>query len=171
MLRLQGMLRRAQSRLGIIQKQWSSALRDPQAATAAMVSATTGVAVAPIFTSERTSSHLTNEDPKTAMIPESVKKVEGKKPLWPRKHRQSAWGIEHTLPIGANLIIIGDVHGCYDEFCELLAKAQFNPARGDVVVLTGDLVGKGPKSIDVRFFSSCLYESHCLWWRARVYYS
>eukprot|EP00597_Dinobryon_sp_UTEXLB2267_P004068 CAMPEP_0170058668 /NCGR_PEP_ID=MMETSP0019_2-20121128/1206_1 /TAXON_ID=98059 /ORGANISM="Dinobryon sp., Strain UTEXLB2267" /LENGTH=431 /DNA_ID=CAMNT_0010263669 /DNA_START=425 /DNA_END=1720 /DNA_ORIENTATION=+ len=44
----------------------------------------------------------------------------------------------------ARVICIGDVHGCADELCELLRKVNYLP--GDLVLLLGDLVAKGPKS-------------------------
>jgi predicted phosphodiesterase len=43
---------------------------------------------------------------------------------------------------GARLIFIGDVHGCYDELADLLARVE--PASGDIVVSVGDIVTKGP---------------------------
>lgn len=44
--------------------------------------------------------------------------------------------------------LIGDVHGCYDELRALLAQVQFEPAR-DTLWLTGDLVARGPGSLEV----------------------
>lgn len=41
-------------------------------------------------------------------------------------------------------ITIGDVHGCYQELAELLAKV--NPGADDQVVMLGDLVNNGPDS-------------------------
>jgi bis(5'-nucleosyl)-tetraphosphatase (symmetrical) len=46
------------------------------------------------------------------------------------------------------IIIIGDVHGCYDELCQLLEKAQFESGK-DTLILAGDFVNKGPKSAHV----------------------
>lgn len=43
---------------------------------------------------------------------------------------------------------IGDIQGCYDEFAALLAQLRFDPAR-DRLWLTGDLVNRGPRSLDV----------------------
>ena len=41
-------------------------------------------------------------------------------------------------------IVIGDIHGCYDELVELLGKLTL--AQEDRVVAVGDLTVKGPKS-------------------------
>ena len=52
------------------------------------------------------------------------------------------------LAKGGRLILVGDVHGCCDELELLLAKAGWERGR-DRVVLLGDLVNKGPKSVEV----------------------
>jgi bis(5'-nucleosyl)-tetraphosphatase (symmetrical) len=46
---------------------------------------------------------------------------------------------------------IGDIQGCYPEFRELLALIGFDPA-GDRLWLVGDLVNRGPGSLDVLRF-------------------
>lgn len=43
---------------------------------------------------------------------------------------------------------IGDIQGCYDEFKLLLDQIKFDPAC-DRLWLTGDLVNRGPRSLDV----------------------
>lgn len=54
----------------------------------------------------------------------------------------------------ANLLV-GDVHGCYNELQKLLAKADFDPAQ-DILWLTGDLVARGPNSLQVLRFAKSL---------------
>jgi diadenosine tetraphosphatase ApaH/serine/threonine PP2A family protein phosphatase len=49
--------------------------------------------------------------------------------------------------MGGRTIVVGDVHGCYDELEELLGRAAFG--AGDRLVCVGDLVAKGEKSRDV----------------------
>jgi serine/threonine protein phosphatase 1 len=49
--------------------------------------------------------------------------------------------------------IIGDIHGCYDEFIELVE--QMNVQENDLVVSVGDIVDRGPKSLEVyHYFKS-----------------
>jgi bis(5'-nucleosyl)-tetraphosphatase (symmetrical) len=43
---------------------------------------------------------------------------------------------------------VGDIQGCCDEFERLLERLRFNPAH-DQLWLTGDLVNRGPRSLDV----------------------
>lgn len=44
-------------------------------------------------------------------------------------------------------IVVGDIHGCYDELTELLDKVKLK--KTDRVVAVGDLITKGPKSREV----------------------
>lgn len=44
------------------------------------------------------------------------------------------------------IIVVGDVHGCYDEFCALLEACDYNPDK-DNLIMAGDLVNKGPDSL------------------------
>ena len=44
-------------------------------------------------------------------------------------------------------IVVGDIHGCYDELTELIEKVDLK--RTDRVVCVGDLITKGPKNREV----------------------
>lgn len=48
-------------------------------------------------------------------------------------------------------LIIGDVHGCYQELLALLDKAKYDP-RNDQLYFVGDVVNKGPLSREVLEF-------------------
>lgn len=45
---------------------------------------------------------------------------------------------------GKTVVIIGDIHGCYDELSELLDSIDWSP-QTHVLILTGDLIDRGPK--------------------------
>ena len=55
--------------------------------------------------------------------------------------------------------VIGDVHGCHDELCRLLQDISYSPSR-DKLLLTGDLVGRGPQSLAVLRTVKELQEKH-----------
>jgi len=68
-------------------------------------------------------------------------------PLWNNKKHE-------TGPFD----IIGDIHGCYDELCEILVKLGYEvdaencaaaPPQGRKAVFLGDLCDRGPKNIEV----------------------
>lgn len=46
---------------------------------------------------------------------------------------------------------IGDIQGCYEPFLQLLERVRFDPAK-DRLWLVGDLVNRGPRSLDVLRF-------------------
>ena len=54
--------------------------------------------------------------------------------------------------------IVGDVHGCFDELQQLLELAEFNPGQDELWV-TGDLVARGPKSLETLRFLKGLGDS------------
>jgi predicted phosphodiesterase len=59
--------------------------------------------------------------------------------------------LEDSREDGQGILIVGDVHGCYDELMELHQKAiQANDGKVfRFVILVGDLCNKGPKSLEV----------------------
>ncbi|PLN86366.1 Metallo-dependent phosphatase-like protein [Aspergillus taichungensis] len=62
------------------------------------------------------------------------------------------------------LVFVGDVHGCRDELERLLRKLSFNP-NNDHLILTGDLINKGPDSLGAvdlarRYSASCVRGNH-----------
>ena len=44
--------------------------------------------------------------------------------------------------------VVGDIQGCFDEFYEGLNVIKFNKSK-DFLWVTGDLVNRGPKSLEV----------------------
>lgn len=49
--------------------------------------------------------------------------------------------------MASRTIVVGDIHGCYDELIVLLEQVKLGSK--DRVVAVGDLVTKGPKSREV----------------------
>jgi len=65
-------------------------------------------------------------------------------------------------------IIIGDIHGCFDELCLLLESIPFNPST-DQLISVGDVIGKGPqvrKCLQLLYFYKALVikGNHELWY-------
>ncbi len=50
-----------------------------------------------------------------------------------------------------SIYAIGDIQGCYDEFRHLLDRINFEPAK-DCIWLVGDLIDRGPKSLETLRF-------------------
>ena len=47
--------------------------------------------------------------------------------------------------------LVGDLHGCLSELNTLLEQAQFDPIK-DTLWLTGDLIARGPESLETLRF-------------------
>eukprot|EP00563_Minutocellus_polymorphus_P005620 CAMPEP_0181034592 /NCGR_PEP_ID=MMETSP1070-20121207/7892_1 /TAXON_ID=265543 /ORGANISM="Minutocellus polymorphus, Strain NH13" /LENGTH=453 /DNA_ID=CAMNT_0023112135 /DNA_START=61 /DNA_END=1422 /DNA_ORIENTATION=- len=77
---------------------------------------------------------------------------------------------KHTAGNAKNVLIIGDVHGCYDELMLLHEKAV--KANGGVpfraIISVGDLTAKGPKSVEViRHFEQNSEKNGGRWYAVR----
>lgn len=46
------------------------------------------------------------------------------------------------------IFVIGDIHGCLNEFNDIVTKLNFDPTK-DQIILAGDLTSKGPDSVGV----------------------
>ncbi|WP_400164743.1 metallophosphoesterase [Brevibacillus sp. TJ4] len=65
-----------------------------------------------------------------------------------------------VMQAGSGVDIIGDVHGCYDEFIQLLHKLGYEPDRSDIyrhkdgrkLLSLGDITSRGPYSIKMLQF-------------------
>jgi predicted phosphodiesterase len=58
----------------------------------------------------------------------------------------------HKEGLKGRVLVIGDPHGCFEELQDILAKADFD-APNDTLIIVGDLVNKGPKSVEVVRFA------------------
>lgn len=63
--------------------------------------------------------------------------------------------LNHTLKLDLGTdrhLVVGDLHGRYDQFMRLLEIANYDPSS-DVLYSVGDLIDRGPKSVEcVEFF-------------------
>lgn len=61
--------------------------------------------------------------------------------------------------LNERILAISDIHGCYDEFQELLTKIDFQSDK-DQLYLVGDYMDRGPKSKEVIYKVKDLVENH-----------
>lgn len=50
------------------------------------------------------------------------------------------------------IVVIGDVHGCYDEMIELIGQVEASKQKSNTRILkifVGDLINKGPKNLEM----------------------
>lgn len=66
-----------------------------------------------------------------------------------------------SLPEGRRILMISDLHGHADGLKEVLQKARFS--QGDVLVIVGDLIEKGPQSLETLRLVLSLAESHTVY--------
>eukprot|EP01032_Pedospumella_encystans_P013652 gene13652-15704_t len=102
-------------------------------------------------------SSVTLTEPVPEVVPESFSVCEGGANTLLPNQKGNKKNEKKEVPLAAlqalcrthqaRVIAIGDVHGCADELCDLLREIVYLP--GDQIVLLGDLVAKGPKSVDV----------------------
>lgn len=59
------------------------------------------------------------------------------------------------------VIVIGDVHGMFDEVYELLNKANYQPGE-DVVIFCGDLIDRGPSIKEILNFARTTPLTYCV---------
>ena len=55
--------------------------------------------------------------------------------------------LQTAVDNGANIWVIGDVHGHFQTLQSLVEKLQLN--EKDIVIMLGDLIDRGPTSADV----------------------
>lgn len=59
----------------------------------------------------------------------------------------------------SRILAISDIHGCYEEFYQLLSDVRYDPNK-DQLVLVGDYVDRGPRSKEVVEFVMSLVREH-----------
>lgn len=66
--------------------------------------------------------------------------------------------VEQVTEFDANtrFLVVGDIHGCFDELMQMLVTAKYNAAT-DILVSVGDLCDRGPQSKDVLTFFANMF--------------
>ncbi|XP_076817451.1 bis(5'-nucleosyl)-tetraphosphatase PrpE [asymmetrical]-like [Clavelina lepadiformis] len=63
---------------------------------------------------------------------------------------------------GKDLVIVGDVHGCYDELMKLFEEVKKKTFKSFVTVFVGDMINKGPKNLEVLNYIINTPHIHCI---------
>ena len=95
-------------------------------------------------------------------------------PITPKK-RVPVRVAREELPAGRRILAVSDVHGALDYLRGLLDRARFGPE--DVLILVGDLLEKGPRSLDTLRYVAALAKTHTVrylcgnadWWHRLIY--
>lgn len=71
----------------------------------------------------------------------------------------------NNKPMKKRLILVGDIHGCLNQLKNLLNKVNYDGGVDDQVLLLGDFLNKGPKSIELLDFAidnnlDCILGNH-----------
>lgn len=53
-----------------------------------------------------------------------------------------------TISVTGRTLVMGDLHGCYDQLMQTLEALAFDPAAGDCLCSVGDLTDRGQQSLD-----------------------
>lgn len=61
-----------------------------------------------------------------------------------------------------DLLVVGDVHGCYDEMIKMLDEVKQRSVRKFVTIFVGDMINKGPKNIEVLEFIMREKDIYCV---------
>lgn len=61
-----------------------------------------------------------------------------------------------------DLLIVGDVHGCYDEAMKLMDNVREKHGENFVTIFVGDMVNKGPKNVEMLDFIMNSKDVHCI---------
>jgi hypothetical protein len=80
------------------------------------------------------------------------------------KLKHSILDISDDLKDNLKIIVIGDVHGCFDELQLLLKKCGFKENKPNewLVIFVGDIINKGPKNFEVLDYIMSLNNSLCV---------
>jgi len=50
---------------------------------------------------------------------------------------------------GQRIFAVGDIHGCYAKFNQMMGRLDWSPQNGDLLLFLGDYIDRGPQSFEV----------------------